>query len=87
MGIICLKKISVKVRKKIDLIDKLIISKLEKKIYIDDEWSKLDELNKVDARIDGIEDDALNVICNMMGKKNRKRSKKINIDKKSRVIE
>ena len=68
-----LEKISEKVRKKIDLMDKLIICRLEKEIYIYDEWSKLVELNKTDAKIDAIVDDALNVICNMMGKKSRKR--------------
>ena len=61
-----LEKISVKVRKKINLINKLIISKLEKEIYINDLMLKIDELNKIDAKIDAIVDDALNVICNMM---------------------
>ena len=82
-----LENISVKVRMKVDLINKLIISKLEKQIYIDDEWLKLDKLNQIDAKIDAIVDEALSVVCKMIDKKNRKRSKKINIDKKSKVIE
>ena len=51
-GVIMLEKISEKVRAKIDLIVKLMFSKLEKEVYIDDHWSKLDELNKIDAKID-----------------------------------
>ena len=51
-GVIMLDKISEKVRAKIDLIVKLMFSKLEKEVYIDDHWSKLDELNKIDAKID-----------------------------------
>ena len=65
-----LKKLKEKVEKKIDLINKLIISKL--KIYVDDSVSEVDELNKIDAKIDATADEALNVICNMMCKKNRK---------------
>ena len=66
---IMLKKLSEKIKKKINLINKLIISKLETKIYIDDLRSELDELNMIDAKIDATADDALNVICNMMCKK------------------
>ena len=77
-----LEKLREKVKKKINLINKLIIYKLEKNIYIDDLGSELDELNKIDAKTDVTVDDALNIICNMMCKKNRKRFKKINIDKK-----
>ena len=66
-----LKKLKEKVEKKIDLINKLIVSKL--KIYVDDSVSEVDELNKIDAKTDATADEALNVICNMMCKKNRKR--------------
>ena len=68
-------KFKEKVEKKIDLINKLIISKLE--IYFDDLRPGLDE---IDAKIDATADDALNDI---MGIKNRKRLKK---DKKRKVI-
>ena len=81
-----LKKLSEKVKKKINLINKLIISKLEKNIYIDDLGSELDELNKIDAKIDATADDALNVICNMMCKKNSKTLKKIDIGKKVELL-
>ena len=59
------------------MINELIISKL--KIYFDDLGPGLDE---IDAKIDATADDALNLTCSMIGKKNRKRLKKINIDKK-----
>ena len=57
-------KFKEKIEKKIDLIKKLLISKL--KIYIDDSVSEVDELNKTDAKIDAIADEALNIICGMM---------------------
>ena len=57
-----LKKLREKVEKKINLINKLIMSKLEMKIYIDDLESEVDELNKADAKIDATAEDALNVI-------------------------
>ena len=57
-----LKKLREKVEKKINLINKLIMSKLEMKIYIDDLGSEVDELNKADAKIDATAEDALNVI-------------------------
>ena len=81
-----LKKLSEKVKKKINLINKLIISKLEKNIYIDNLRPELDELNKIDAKIDATADDALNVICNMMCKKNSKTLKKIDIGKKVELL-
>ena len=82
-----LKKLKEKVEKKTDLINKLIISKL--KIYVDDSVSEVDELNKIYAKIDATADEALNVICNMMceKKKKRKRLKKINIDKKVELLD
>ena len=59
-----LQKFKEKVEKKISLINGLIISKL--KIYFDDLGPELDE---IDAKIDATADDALNLICSMMGKK------------------
>ena len=78
-----LEKFKEKVEKKIDLISELIISKLN--IYIDD--LEADKLNEIDAKIDATADDALNVIRSMMGIKNRKRLKKINIDKKEKLLD
>ena len=82
-----LEKFKEKVKNKINLINKLIFSKLETKIYADDYWSELDELNKIDDKTDATADKAINLICNMMGKKNRKRLKKINIDKKEELLD
>ena len=73
-----LQKFKEKVEKKIDLINELIVSKLE--IYFDNLGPGLDE---IDAKIDATADDALNDICSIMGIKNRKRLKK---DKKRKVI-
>ena len=73
-----LEKLREKVEKKINLIIRIKI-----RMYSDDSRSELDELNKIDA----IADDALNAICNMLCKKNRKILKKINIDKKVELLD
>ena len=74
-----LQKFKEKVEKKIDLINELIISKLE--IYFDNLGPGLDE---IDAKIDATADDALNYICSIMGIKNTKRLKK---DKKEKLLD
>ena len=65
-------KVNAKVKKKIELINKSSLFVLQKASCL-----RLAELNKIDAIID----DALNLIWNMIYKKNRISSNKINIDK------
>ena len=65
-------KVNAKVKKKIELINKSSLFLLQK-----GSWLRLAELNKIDAIID----DALNLIWNMIYKKTRISSNKINIDK------
>ena len=77
-----LEKFNETLEKKINLINELIIFKL--KIYFHDLGPGLDE---IDAKIVATADYALNLICSMIGKKNRKRLRKINMDKKTEFLD
>ena len=61
------------------MINKLIISELEK-------GECINELDKIEAKIYTKIQDALSDIYSMMGTKNRKISKKINMDKKVELL-
>ena len=78
---IVLAEIKMKLKKKYKFIYESMCE-LQDDIYSDDSWLRLVELNKLDA----ILDDALNVAWNMICKKNRISSKKINIDKDKDIL-
>ena len=73
-----LEKLIEKIEKKVNLINRLTVSEIKKGVDIDD-------LNKIKAKIDAEIDDALNDICSMMCKK-RKNNKKINMNKRARIL-
>ena len=71
-----LAKVKAEATKKVKLLDE-VMCELQDEIYSDDSWSRLVELDKIDA----ITDEALNVVWNAICGGNRISPEKIKIDK------